>query len=535
MKNRKWLALGLATCMTLSVLSACGQSETKKEESSESKKESSSVQESKSEETSEEVVEDTGITFPLEETMTFTGFTNIPAGGHRIMETTAWQDFEKYGNITVEWSDAPAAEAAEKAQLLLAGGDYPDFIYRLVPDTQAYGVEEGIYIPLEDLIRENMPNLTALLDELNGWKDLQSTDGHIYSIGMILSSATPDWPIWVNQKWLDRVGMEMPTNMEELYEVSKAFKEQDANGNGDPNDEIPVTFSTANYIVNTSLYYLDDGIMSKGDFCVINDGEKSFYPFTDGFKENYLRWWKRMWDEELMDHNSFTQTTDQMRAVSKAGDAIGWFVAHNPLGVVGDTTKMDYYVMEPKDYENPLSVITRVLGGGLAITDKCENPEVLLAWFDYFYSVDGGYMGYYGREGVHYTRNENGSVTLLREDLSDGSLNSGASAVWLEPASVSIFAEDDDSYNAHYMPQRSNLAENYGIVLPSVKYTEEESETISMYQPDLFSYINTYAAEVITGVKDLDATWDEFQSTMKAMGAEELEAVYKAAFARASE
>ena len=34
--------------------------------------------------------------------------------------------------------------------------------------------------------------------------------------------------------------MDYPTNVDELYEVLKAFKEQDANGNGDPNDEIPL-------------------------------------------------------------------------------------------------------------------------------------------------------------------------------------------------------------------------------------------------------------------------------------------------------
>ena len=31
-----------------------------------------------------------------------------------------------------------------------------------------------------------------------------------------------------------------PTTIDEYYEVLKAFKEQDANGNGDPDDEIPL-------------------------------------------------------------------------------------------------------------------------------------------------------------------------------------------------------------------------------------------------------------------------------------------------------
>ena len=38
---------------------------------------------------------------------------------------------------------------------------------------------------------------------------------------------------------MKNVGLETPATIDELYEVLVAFKEQDANGNGDPNDEIP--------------------------------------------------------------------------------------------------------------------------------------------------------------------------------------------------------------------------------------------------------------------------------------------------------
>ena len=34
--------------------------------------------------------------------------------------------------------------------------------------------------------------------------------------------------------------MGVPQTTDELFDVLTAFKEQDANGNGDPNDEIPL-------------------------------------------------------------------------------------------------------------------------------------------------------------------------------------------------------------------------------------------------------------------------------------------------------
>ena len=31
--------------------------------------------------------------------------------------------------------------------------------------------------------------------------------------------------MWINQQWLDNVGLSMPTNADEFYNVLKAFKE----------------------------------------------------------------------------------------------------------------------------------------------------------------------------------------------------------------------------------------------------------------------------------------------------------------------
>lgn len=51
--------------------------------------------------------------------------------------------------------------------------------------------------------------------------------------------------VYLNKTWLDNLGLTYPETVEELYTVLKAFKEQDANGNGDPNDEIPISFDTS--------------------------------------------------------------------------------------------------------------------------------------------------------------------------------------------------------------------------------------------------------------------------------------------------
>lgn len=50
---------------------------------------------------------------------------------------------------------------------------------------------------------------------------------------------------YVNMYWLEKLGMEMPTNMDEFYEMLVRFKNEDPNGNGKP-DEIPMIGGTWN-------------------------------------------------------------------------------------------------------------------------------------------------------------------------------------------------------------------------------------------------------------------------------------------------
>ena len=85
-------------------------------------------------------------------------------------------------------------------------------------------------------------------EEIDGLKEYITTpDGNIYSLPNIDGSLHVQYnmKLWINTQWLDNLGLDMPTTTEEFYEVMKAFKEKDANGNGDPNDEIPLSTVTS--------------------------------------------------------------------------------------------------------------------------------------------------------------------------------------------------------------------------------------------------------------------------------------------------
>ena len=143
--------------------------------------------------------------------------------------------------LTISWEWEGIKGYIQGMRMHIASGELPEAMK--VVDLQ-YGtelIEAGVLLPLDDLLPKYAPKLwNSIPEEI--WNVVRSmaSDRKIYYV--------PDRPplYWsragfIRQDWLDRVGLPVPTTRDELVEVYKAFRDQDANGNGDPNDEIPVS------------------------------------------------------------------------------------------------------------------------------------------------------------------------------------------------------------------------------------------------------------------------------------------------------
>ena len=533
--NKKVVALLLTAVMTASVLSGCGQ---EKAASSSEVQPTNEASESTTQEASSEEAEETGITFPLAETLSFTGCT-ITDKGYKLSESKGWQMSLDRANIEVELLEFNNADIKEKTNLLLAGGDYPDFFFKNnIPDPQKHGVEEGILIPLEDLIREYAPNLTALLDEQDGWKYITAADGHVYMLPCIQEQADvypTNAPMWINKRWLDNLGLQEPTNLEELDTVLRAFKEQDANGNGDPNDEVPFTFAINQFLPRHFLQYMEEGLHMSNEYVAVIDGELVYYPLTDGFKDNYLSLLASWYQDGIIDQNAFTQKYDEMTVNAKAADIHGMFWRSDASGQVGAERADDYTLLKINS-EYGLAMKTNILGYGMMITDKCENPEVLIAWADYFYTEEGSMLAEYGVEGESYELYEDGSYSWLTPEGANADefkasyrIYGSSSAPMLRP-SLSVNSEKDPS-GAKFFKMKKELYSE-GTTIPYLLFTDEESTRKADLSTQIRDYITVYTAEEVTGKLDLESSFADFQKTIKEMGAEELEELYKSAYER---
>lgn len=138
MKLKQWGSL-LLTCM-LSVSLAVGCS---------SKGSGGTAQSDPSSE-GKSAINETG--FPIvDDKMTVTGFAGKFFANADWNNIKLWQEYEKMTNIKVQWDTVHKDNLAEKRNLLLAGGDYPEMFYASAfprADLLKYG-KQGVFYPVE--------------------------------------------------------------------------------------------------------------------------------------------------------------------------------------------------------------------------------------------------------------------------------------------------------------------------------------------------------------------------------------------------
>lgn len=526
--KKKVLALLLTSSMMAALVAGCGNKV--KDKVTETTDSTTNI-------SGESAATDGPITLPLTETKEFSMLCVIN-GDTPMDQVDAFQHLNEQSNITFDVNSVPIEDAAEKEGLILAAGDYPDvFIFSSLQknDIEKYG-SQGVFIPLEDHIRTQAPNLTKLLDDRNLWPYITSADGHVYSMPALNTGAELEagFHVWLNYQWLSNLGLPEPKSLDELYNVLLAFKEQDANGNGDLGDEIPLSVPDGmSYIINYLPYF---GYNLDSDTWLANqDGNLVYVPTNDGYKE-FLRYFTKLYKEGLLDSSSFTQNYDQLAAKGSSGDILGSFSALASFQFVGREQDEKYQILTPFEGQSyPQS--TGIGQGNMMITDACQDPATLVAWADQLYTQEGGALYWLGIEGNSYIVNDDGSWSwnvggVIGDDTSTirekGTLKYQTAFPGVQPDFWFTGITDPDE--GYLISQRSKML-NWGqITLPAMTYSVEDTETIATIKADIDSFINQYGAQVITGEKDLDASWDDYVSKMNKMGASELFEIYKKAF-----
>lgn len=477
--------------------------------------------------------------------------------GHEATTADDWNDvlvlneYEDMTNIDIDWEQVPSDGLSEKRNLALASGNLPDAFYAAylpISDLLKYG-EQGTFIKLNDLIEEHAPHLKKILEEYPDIKKgITFPDGNIYSFPTIyspefLSNLIGAKP-WINQEWLDQLGMENPETTEELYEYLKAVKETDLNGNG-KNDEIPLGSVAMDRIIHWLAGSF--GIGNKGN--ILNQvldqdpetGELRFYPVTDGYKE-MLEYLNKLYSEELIEQNIYTIEVDQYLA-NGSEELYGATQFFNPSELFGKEVGKHYVggkALEgphgDKQYVGITSPVFQI--GNFAITSENENPAATVRWMDYFYGDEGTKLFNMGIEGVTFEETEDGPE-LLDEitDNPDGLTTTQAMAEYLiAPGGGHPGIIKQDYFNgSEASPDDIKAADKLegdipDEIWPEFTYTLEENKKLESFS-DIEKYVTEMRDKFITGNVSFDE-WDAYIQTLESTGLEEYMEIQQKAFER---
>lgn len=372
--------------------------------------------------------------------------------------------------------------------------------------------------------------------------------GKIYGVPTIETSTIDKrkYQPWINQTWLDKLGLPMPQSPEDLYNVLVAFNTQDPNGNGDPDDEIPLyasekagsSASAVAWLTNMFIYYHPDHRWQP------DANGKLQYVYTQDAYREALKYINKLYKEELLTNMLYTASRDEMKQITTpaSGTAMcGIFCAHLTLScTMGNEVMYEYAPMPLWGYavEGDMSCKLKTF-----ITSDCDNPDEAFNLLMTLFSWEGSMRVRYGEYGSNWTDADPGSKSDMGLDanykLISDPFTQQNTAHWGTIASCfNHYAEGETAQIAENMDEwtmkKSQLhaesrrifdaaveANNPEVTCPTLVTTTEEKEAVEMVRTNISTYASDMEMAFITGIgEDIndDASWNAFLAKLDEMG-----------------
>jgi len=467
------------------------------------------------------------------------------------------QEYEEMTNIKFTYTTPPISDFSTNFNLAFASGELPDIIFGpgsddFTPTMEAEYGQQGLLLPLNDLIEEYAPNFKALMEENPDIeRSITTTDGNIYALPRINGGPSVTWirgPVWINGEWMENLGIdEVPSTTDELYDMLVRFRDEDPNGNGKA-DEIPLTDvsmdSTRPWLISAF------GIKDWGIEEV--DGKVRYSPITDNYR-GYLEFMNKLFEEELLDSEVFSQADEQKKAKGEE-NRLGMFPDWFSFFTTGQTEEeaMKNPIMGPMTSEyskEPLFPMSDgITRGAFAITKDNPNPAAAMRWVDYFYSPEGVDFMNKGPAGYLWDWvDEEGGKREYNPDLAESEREEYRGEITPdygittplngEYEALIEIGDEENPFEDFIAKETEEKINKHGeIAFPQVYLTDEEQDVVKDIEVDLQTFVRNSEAEFITGQKELnDKNWEEYISIIENMGVEDYIKAHQSAYDRWAE
>ncbi len=555
-KSKRLLALMLSIGIILNLLSGCSGAPAETEDTA------SNVTDSTAEDNasgSENNYNDPGMLPIVKETVELDVFMSTPSTV--IVEGNEWvQWVEDETNIKMNIEAVPDGDAATKLNLIMnAQTDIPDVVNGGMGNAAtvlAYA-EQGLLVDFRDYW-DRLVNLPEIAErDATNIALISSEDGSLYS--SISSGAgyhvTYSQKYFMNQEWLNNLGLEVPTTTDELYDTLVAFKEQDANGNGDPNDEIPLVSSEKGWKTELIGFLMapfsETG--TRASHYLYEDAEAGDIKcgvYNEGFIEG-MEYLNKLYSEGLIDQEAFTQEASAYNAIANAegGNRGGSFTA----GSVGD-----YAVASEEFPDTNYTPVAPLVGpDGVSrvqqftpranpiwqVTTSCpeEKIEAAVRLGDFFLAdafsddpeeVQRSLTVFNGPNGYNYFEESDGLTSVSGEVgyyertfqwADNTTLNyKNAHPVYTSYDIKRLMVAEEGVYNEEIVLWKATelyeqSADEFMEVNLPVRVSAENAAEYAELATQVRSYLDQHLAAFVTGSRDL-AEWDDFLQELSDIG-----------------
>lgn len=382
--------------------------------------------------------------------------------------------------------------------------------------------------------------------------------GAIYSYPVFGFTPTDSmtYQVWINQTWLDKLGLPMPTDIDSFYETLKAFKANDCNGNGIA-DEIPLYGNRLgslgadcySYLINMfgywdgATYWLDNG-----------DGTLQNAYTADHYREG-LKFINKLYKEGLMNPLTVTGSSSEMKRLvtpATGPNLVGVWVGHATIATTMGSEALYEYVAMP--FWSPVVEKRCSVSREVFITTDC--PEELRATAfklqDLLLSDEGAMRCRYGEKGVNWKDYEGTETSPSGEvwkwEIIEDPLSIQTNAIWssalcITPCSelISMKQPTTDWYKYkidlvwdQYQNYQKGMESNPDRIYPGPRYTDEEEERTDQARSNCTTYVTTSMTEFITGIMDpnSDQAWAAYLAKLDELGFQDWQEVSEASWGR---
>ncbi|WP_372636498.1 extracellular solute-binding protein [Cohnella sp.] len=287
----------------------------------------------------------------------------------------------------------PAGQYSQKLKLAIASNDLPDMFSVPVANlTDLKQLAEGGAIQeMGSIYEEYASPLLRSIIEAEGASvfDPLTFNGKIYGVPIKMPSTNEYNHLWVRQDWLDKLGLERPKTMNDVYTIAKAFAEQDPDGNG-RKDTIGLSINKDFMDVPTGMAGLFWGYGAFPEFWYKGEDGKITNGSIQPEMKEALRLLAKMYQQGLLDKEFGTKDYVKASELMASGKAGLFYGPHWAAGTANNSRQNDpkanwavvpLPVVEGVDLEIPLKIST---DGAYVVRAGFEHPEKLVEMMNHY-------------------------------------------------------------------------------------------------------------------------------------------------------